>query len=107
MSMLKSTARGLFATGLMFPLIALADSRTAAAPAAKPADSSVHRVDAPRTRDEVSAEVIRAMRDGNWRCLTNSRGWCDHSMRAGPYAHAGNTAGEGSHPAPRWRPSLQ
>lgn len=107
MSMLKSAVRGLLAASLIFPLVALADSRTAAAPAAKPADDTVHRADAPRTRDEVSAEVERAMRDGNWRCLTNNRGWCDRPMRAGPYVHAGNRAAEGSNRAPRQRPSLQ
>lgn len=107
MSILRSAARGLFAAGLLFPLIALAESRTAAAPTAKPADSSAHRADAPRTREEVSAAVVRAMHDGNWRCLTNNRGWCDRPMRAGPYVLAGSTAGEGSNPAPPWRPSLQ
>jgi hypothetical protein len=107
MSIPGSAARGLIAAGLMFPLIALAESRTDAAPAAKPAAGSVQRADAPRTRDEVSAEVVRAMHDGNWRCLTNNRGWCDRPMRAGPYVLAGTAASDGSNPAPPWRPSLQ
>lgn len=99
--------RGLFAAGLLSPLIELAELRTAAASAAKPADGSAHRAGAPRTREEVSEAVVRAMCDGNWRCLTNNRGWCDRPMRAGPYVLAGSTAGEGSNPAPPWRPSLQ
>ncbi len=106
MSMLKSAARGLLVVGFVLTLIALAESRTDAAPAAKPAAGSVQRADAARTRDEVSAAVVRAMHDGNWRCLTNNRGWCDRPMRAGPYVLAGSTASDGSNPAPPWRPSL-
>lgn len=29
-----------------------------------------------RAREDVSREVREAMRDGSWRCLTNSRGYC-------------------------------
>lgn len=107
MSMLKSAARAFLAAGLVVPLIALAESRADAAQGAKPAAQSVHRADALKSREEVSAAVVRAMRDGNWRCLTNNRGWCDRPLRAGPYVLAGSTAGEGSSPAPPWRPSLQ
>ena len=31
---------------------------------------------AARTREDVAREAREAMRDGSWRCLTNSRGWC-------------------------------
>ncbi len=30
------------------------------------------------TRDQVRAEVEKAMRDGTWRCRTSSRGWCSN-----------------------------
>ena len=28
------------------------------------------------TREQVRAEVEKAMQDGTWRCRTSSRGWC-------------------------------
>lgn len=30
------------------------------------------------TREQVRAEVERAMRDGTWRCRTGNRGWCSN-----------------------------
>lgn len=34
------------------------------------------RHEAPTGRQQVSAEVQKEMRNGNWRCETNNRGWC-------------------------------
>ncbi|MBL8307603.1 MAG: hypothetical protein JNM33_12975 [Rubrivivax sp.] len=30
------------------------------------------------TREQVRAEVEKAMRDGTWRCRTSNRGWCSN-----------------------------
>jgi hypothetical protein len=30
------------------------------------------------TREQVRAEVEKAMQDGTWRCRTSSRGWCSN-----------------------------
>ena len=51
-------------------------------PSAKPTSTS----SAARTRDQVAAEVYRAMRDGTWRCATNNRGWCGTTPQDGPPA---------------------
>ena len=40
------------------------------------------------TREQVRAEVEKAMRDGTWRCRTSSRGWCSNE----PVATAKPTA---------------
>ena len=39
-------------------------------------ETSAPTQSAARTREDVSREVREAMRDGSWRCLTNSRGYC-------------------------------
>lgn len=57
----------------------LAFAQATPAPASMPTtvvEASAPAQSAPRTREDVSREVREAMRDGSWRCLTNSRGWC-------------------------------
>lgn len=41
------------------------------------------------TREQVRAEVEKAMRDGTWRCRTSSRGWCSNEPLATAKADAG------------------
>ncbi len=42
------------------------------------------------TREQVSRETERAMRDGTWRCRTSNRGWCSYEAQvpAGPLRSA-------------------
>ncbi len=42
-----------------------------------PAASSEPRL----TREQVSRETERAMRDGSWRCRTSNRGWCSNETQ--------------------------
>lgn len=58
----------LAATSLVcLPVLVFA--QTSATPASMQAAAAL-------TREEVSRETQAAMRDGSWRCLTNSLGWC-------------------------------
>jgi hypothetical protein len=40
------------------------------------------------TREQVRAEVERAMRDGTWRCRTSNRGWCSNEAVATAVSYA-------------------
>ncbi len=33
------------------------------------------------SREQVSQETERAMRDGSWRCRTSNRGWCSNETQ--------------------------
>ena len=57
------------------PIFAAAQQQMAQVAPAGPNTSDAAR-SAPPTREQIRAEVEKAMRDGTWRCRTSSRGWC-------------------------------
>jgi len=71
--------RALVATAVMVgsPILATAQHQMAqGAPAG--ASTTEPARPAALTREQVRAEVEKAMRDGTWRCRTSSRGWCSN-----------------------------
>mmetsp|Transcript_61822 Transcript_61822/g.146377 ORF Transcript_61822/g.146377 Transcript_61822/m.146377 type:complete len:96 (-) Transcript_61822:3194-3481(-) len=74
-----TASRALAAAAVMVgsPLIAAAQHQMA-----QGAPATANMTDSTRpaalTREQVRAEVERAMRDGTWRCRTGNRGWCSN-----------------------------
>ncbi len=66
-------------------LASLLGNASASSPQNSPSAQSPSTSSA-RTREQVAAEVYRAMRDGTWRCATSNRGWCGTTPRDGPPA---------------------
>jgi hypothetical protein len=74
-----TATRALAAAAVMVgsPLFAAAQHQMAqGAPAA--ANTTESTRPAALTREQVRAEVEKAMRDGTWRCRTSNRGWCSN-----------------------------
>ncbi|GAB4466789.1 MAG: hypothetical protein OHK0044_06990 [Burkholderiaceae bacterium] len=105
MTTVRFAACGLVAAGLIVPSITSAESRAAASPSAQPALQGAQGTDAPKARDEASAEVMRATRDAGWRRATGAHGECDGPTRAGPYVLAAPAAGLNPTPAQPRPPS--
>lgn len=104
MTTLRAAACGFVAAGLIVPSITSAESRAAASPSAQPALQGAH-TGAPESRDEASAEVMRATRDAGWRRATGAHGEGDGPTRAGPYVLAAPAAGLNPTPAQPRPPS--
>jgi hypothetical protein len=79
--------RSRFLTAVPLLSIIMASAQATAisnAPAAQ--STAAAQTAAAATREQVRAEVYRAMRDGSWRCATTNRGWCGTTPQDGPPA---------------------